>query len=87
MISSSPSSTDDLSGGPEDVCVRRRRDKGYDFSLLGLLYDLSSKGSARKNKTNQNNVDDPRAHQAIGPVVVILSPDFSRREWCICSQL
>ncbi len=58
MISSSPSSTNDFSGGPEDIRIRRRRDEGYDLSLLGLLYDLMSNSSDRKNKTKDYNVDD-----------------------------
>jgi hypothetical protein len=57
MVSSTPASADDLSGGPENVCVWRRRDEGYYLSLPGLLYDLMSNGSDRQKKSYQQNVD------------------------------
>jgi hypothetical protein len=85
MISSAASSAHNCSRSSEDVCVRGWRDESYDHALLGLLGDVMSKSRARKNKSYQYNVDDNRAHQAIGPVVVKLAPDLSR-EWRIGSQ-
>jgi len=87
MISSSPATCNHIGGGAQRIGVRRGSDESYDLSLLGLLHHLSSNGSSRKKQTQQCKVNNPRSDQAIRPVVVVLAPDFSRRERRLCSQV
>jgi len=59
MISSAPTPSDQFMRRPKDVGVRRRCNEDYSLSLLGLVDDLMSHSSARQDKAQQHNVNDP----------------------------
>ena len=59
MISSTASTSDDFLRCSKDVRVGRRCNEGYDLSLLGLLYNLMSNGSADNDEAQQYHVNYP----------------------------
>ncbi len=80
MVTATTAAAHYLLVGLQSVGIRRGCNQGHNLTLCRLLHNLMAERSAHKNQPYDNNMYEPRAHQPVRPVIVVLTPDFLGRE-------